>query len=137
MPATDTDAEISLAGKHILLVDDDPDILTSLEALFEPTGATIETADNGNRAVEIAEAGAPDLIVLDMMLPGRSGFLVLEKLKARKPADGKPYVIMITGNQGGRHKMFAESLGVNAYFNKPVKLDRLLAEAEKLLSKDA
>lgn len=126
-----------LEGKRILLVDDDSDILTSLQAAFEPTGATIDVASNGNKAVELAEANAPDLVVLDMMLPGRSGFLVLEKIKAKKPRNAKPYVIMITGNQGGRHKMFAETLGVNEYFNKPVKLDKLIATAEKLLTPPA
>ena len=131
---TEATTASALDGKHLLLVDDDQDILTSLEALFEPTGAVIETASNGNKAVELAEKSPPDLIVLDMMLPGRSGFLVLEKLKAKKPPNSKPFVIMITGNQGGRHKMFAESLGVNEYFNKPVKLDRLLTAAEKLMA---
>jgi DNA-binding response OmpR family regulator len=122
----------ALKGKRILLVDDDPDILMSLQASFEPTGATIETAPNGNKAVELAEANTPDLMVLDMMLPGRSGFLVLEKLKKRKPAD-KPFVIMITGNTGSRHKMFADTYGVNEYFTKPVKMDKLVTTAERLL----
>jgi DNA-binding response OmpR family regulator len=126
-----------LDGKKVLLVDDDADILSSMQAAFEPTGAVIETASNGNKAVEIAEKSQPDLVVLDMMLPGRSGFLVLEKIKARKPRNAKPFVIMITGNQGGRHKMYAESLGVSEYFNKPVKLDKLIASAERLLAAPA
>src|SRR5215470_15119632 len=128
---------MALDGKRVLLVDDDNDILTSMQAAFEPTGAVIDTAANGNKAVELAEKTNPDLIVLDMMLPGRSGFLVLEKLKAKKPRNTKPFVIMITGNQGARHKMYAESLGVSEYFNKPVKMDKLIASAEKLLSPPA
>ncbi|HTL29734.1 MAG TPA: response regulator [Tepidisphaeraceae bacterium] len=129
----------TLEGKRILLVDDDQDILTSMQAAFEGTGATVETANNGNKAVELTEKVNPDLIVLDMMLPGRSGFLVLEKLqqekvKAKKPRNSPPYVIMITGNQGARHKMFAESLGVSEYLNKPIKLDKLIASAEKILA---
>ena len=127
----------ALKDKTILLVDDDHDILTSMQAVFEPTGAVIETASNGNKAVEIAERTQPDLVVLDMMLPGRSGFLVLEKIKSKKPRNAKPFVIMITGNQGGRHKMYAESLGVSEYFHKPVKMDRLLAAAERLLAAPA
>src|SRR5438045_498658 len=127
----------TLKDKRVLLVDDDSDILTSMQAAFEPTGATVETASNGNKAVEIAERTQPDLVVLDMMLPGRSGFLVLEKIKAKKPKNAKPHVIMITGNQGARHKMYAESLGVSEYFNKPVKLDKLVASAEKLLTAPA
>jgi DNA-binding response OmpR family regulator len=122
-----------LKDKRILLVDDDADILTSMQAAFEPTGALIETANNGNTAVELVEKNNPDLVVLDMMLPGRSGFLVLEKIKARKPRNSKPFVIMITGNQGGRHKAFAETLGVSEYFNKPVKMDKLISTAERLL----
>ena len=127
----------SLKDKKILLVDDDSDILTSMQAAFERTGATIDTASDGNRAVELAEKNAPDLVVLDMMLPKRSGFLVLEKIKAKKPRNAKPFVIMITGNQGARHKMYAESLGVSEYLNKPVKMDKLIASAEKLLATPA
>jgi DNA-binding response OmpR family regulator len=127
----------ALKEKRILLVDDDHDILTSMQAAFEPTGAIVETAGNGNKAVELAEKNDPDLVILDMMLPGRSGFLVLEKIKARKPKNAKPHVIMITGNEGGRHKMYAESLGVSEYFHKPVKLDKLIASAERLLANPA
>jgi DNA-binding response OmpR family regulator len=126
-----------LTGKKILLVDDDPDILTSMQAAFEPTGAVVETASNGNKAVELAEKNQPDLVILDMMLPGRSGFMVLEKIKARKPRETKPFVIMITGNTGSRHKMYAESQGVSEYFTKPVKLDKLIAAAEKLMATPA
>src|SRR5580704_11029687 len=127
----------ALTGKKILLVDDDSDILTSMQAAFEPTGALIETASNGNKAVELAEKSQPDVVVLDMMLPGRSGFMVLEKIKSKKPRNAKPFVIMITGNQGARHKMYAESLGVSEYFNKPVKMDKLIATAERLLGAPA
>jgi len=127
----------ALEGKRVLLVDDDADILTSMQAAFEPTGAVVESANNGNKAVELAEKNVPDLVILDMMLPGRSGFLVLEKIKSKKPRGSKPHVIMITGNQGARHKMYAESLGVSEYFHKPVKLDKLIATAERLLGPTA
>lgn len=123
----------ALEGKRVLLVDDDNDILTSMQAAFEPTGAIVEMASNGNKAVELAERNVPDVIVLDMMLPGRSGFLVLEKVKAKKPRNQKPFVIMITGNPGKRHQMYAESLGVSEYFTKPVKMDKLIATAERLV----
>jgi len=124
----------ALEGKRVLLVDDDNDILISMQAAFEPTGAIIDTAHDGNRAVELAEKNQPDLVVLDMMLPKRSGFLVLEKIKAKKPRNTKPFVVMITGNPGKRHQMYAESLGVSEYLNKPVKLDKLIATAERLLT---
>lgn len=121
----------ALAGKTVLIVDDDPDILEAIKLAFADTGAKIETAGDGNRAVDIAESSNPDLVVLDAMLPKRSGFLVLEKLKAREK---KPHVIMITGNQGSRHKAWAQSLGVDEYLNKPFRMDRLMEISEKLLA---
>ena len=127
----------ALEGKRVLLVDDDPDILTSMQAAFEPTGAVIDLANNGNKAVELAEKHQPDLVILDMMLPGRSGFLVLEKIKSKKPRNAKPFVVMVTGNPGKRHQMYAESLGVSEYFTKPVKLDKLVQTAERLLAPQA
>src|SRR6185295_4174385 len=79
-PPEDPPMSQALEGKRVLLVDDDADILTSMQAAFEPTGAHVDMANNGNKAVEMVEKMPPDLVILDMMLPGRSGFLVLEKI---------------------------------------------------------
>jgi CheY-like chemotaxis protein len=124
-----------LEGKSVLIVDDDPDIVVALSAAFQETGATVTTAQDGNEATERAETEHPDLIILDAMLPKRSGFLVLERLKSRKPRGGKPYVIMITGNAGKRHQAWAESLGVDAYINKPFRMEKLMQSAEDLLGR--
>lgn len=123
----------SLVGKKVLLVDDDPDILTAMSVAFNETGAEVMTAADGNKAVEVATQAAPDLVVLDMMLPKRSGFLVLEKIKPERKAGSKPLVIMITGNPGKRHQAYAETLGVERYMNKPIRMERLIKEAEVLL----
>ena len=122
-----------LDGKTLLIADDDQDVLAAMEAAFEPTGARILTARNGNQAVSVAEQESPDLIILDVMMPGRSGFLVAEKLKRGKQPSDKPFIIMITANEGQRHQVWAESqIGVNAYFRKPAPLEKLMAEAEGL-----
>ena len=92
-------------------------------------------AGDGNKAVEIALNDDPDLIVLDAMLPKRSGFLVLEKLKRGQPRGTKPHIIKITGNQGKRHQAYAESLGVDDYVNKPFRMERLVKSVEALLGK--
>jgi DNA-binding response OmpR family regulator len=123
----------SFEGKKILIVDDDPDILESLQTLFSDTGAELTTASDGNAAVERASQGDPDLVVLDALLPKMSGFLVLEKLKKTGRRGSRPYVIMITGNQGKRHQAFAESRGVDVYLNKPFRMERLMTAAEELL----
>ena len=126
---------VVLEGKSILIVEDDPDMVTALQHVLSDTGATIQTAMDGNAAVEAAAEFKPDLVVLDAMLPKRSGFLVLEKLKGPNKKKGqKPYIIMITGNDGKRHRTWAESLGVDGYFNKPFRMERLLTSVEKLLT---
>ncbi|HMQ14646.1 MAG TPA: response regulator [Phycisphaerae bacterium] len=124
----------SLKGKTILVVDDDPDIITAITASLADSGATIETAADGNAAVAAAEQSSPDLVILDIMLPQKSGFLVLERLRQGRKRGDKPYVIMITGNQGRRHKQYAEALGVNEYLNKPFRMEKLIEVTEKLLA---
>ena len=122
-------------GKNVLIVDDDTDILTAIEVAFKETGAEVSTATDGATAVKVALDHEPDLIVLDAMLPQKSGFLVLEKLKAKKPRGSKPYIIMITANTGKRHQAWAESLGADGYINKPFVMDRLIEAAGNVLAK--
>ncbi len=126
----------ALKGKSILIVDDDPDIVQAIKVVFDEMGATVTTAADGNSALEMATADSPDLLVLDAMLPGRSGFLVLEQLKRAAKAGGHcPAIIMITGNQGKRHQAWAKSLGVDAYLNKPFRMERLIESAEEFLAR--
>lgn len=122
-----------LKDKTVLIVDDDPDVVTAITVALQDMGAKVSAASDGQVAVDLAEKEQPDLMVLDMMLPKRSGFLVLERIKARKPKGSKPRVIMITGNLGSRHKTYAESLGVDDYINKPFRMERLLNSIEKLI----
>ena len=121
--------------KRILIVDDDPDIVTAIRAALEDDGfeAKVESVGDGNTAVERVTEDAPDLLILDQMLPGRSGFLVMEKIRPLRKETGKPYVIMITANPGARHKVYAQTLGVDAYLNKPFRMDRLIRAANQLL----
>jgi DNA-binding response OmpR family regulator len=123
-----------LAGKTLLLVDDDKDILAAMQSALGDLGAEIHTAGDGNTAITVAEQCKPDLILLDMMLPKRSGFLVLEKLKRGKAKTDPPLVVMITGNPGSRHKVYAESQGVIRYINKPFRMEALVEIVQKLLS---
>ena len=123
-----------LADKTVLLVDDDRDILATMSSALEELGPKIITASDGHEAVTQAEQHQPDLIVLDVMLPKRSGFLVMEKLKRGKKPTDPPRMIMITGNEGVRHKAYAKNLGVDAYFNKPFRMERLVESIKNLLN---
>ena len=98
---------------------------------LEGAGHEVVVARDGNQGLALAERENPDLMILDMMMPKRSGFLVLEKL--RRLRDEPLPVIMITGNEGSRHKAYAELLGVSDYIRKPFAMDRLIDAVENLL----
>ena len=117
--------------KVILLVDDDNEILESMRTVLENKGYRVLSARDGNAGLMVAERENPDLIVLDMMMPKKSGFLVLEKLKGR--AGGLIPTIMITGNEGSRHRAYAEMLGVRDYIRKPFAMEKLVRSVERVL----
>ena len=118
--------------KRVLLVDDDTEIVESMRTVLESRGYHILIARDGNQGLMMAEKEEPDLVVLDMMMPKRSGFLVLEKLRRSRLVPMR--VIMITANEGSRHKAYAEMLGVDDYIRKPFAMDRLLESVDRLLS---
>jgi len=124
-------ASADVKKKRILLVDDDYEIIESLQTALEARGYQIIVARDGNQGLAMAERDDPDLVILDMMMPKRSGFLVLEKLRRTKAVPMR--IIMITANEGSRHKAYAEMLGVDDYIRKPFAMDRLMASVDRLL----
>ena len=120
-----------LDGFKIAVIDDDPDVLESIELAMRAEGALTAVAEDGTAAVSVCQNFKPDAVILDMMLPKRSGFLVLEELTAMDPT---PIVLMVTANEGKRHMAYALSLGVSEYFNKPVSLERLIDRVAALLN---
>ena len=117
--------------KKILLVDDDREIVESMRIALDASGFEVVVARDGNQGLAMVEREDPDLVVLDMMMPKRSGFLVLEKLRRTRPVPVR--VVMITANEGSRHKAYAEMLGVDDYIRKPFAMDRLLDSVTRLL----
>ena len=122
--------QLRLEGHKILVVDDDTEVRAAIDNALQAEGALTQTCGDGNSAVRICEVDPPELVVLDMMLPKRSGFLVLEKIKA---FETPPRVVMVTANEGRRHQQYAEALGVDGYLLKPVRLERLITLAQELL----
>lgn len=118
------------ATKTIVLVDDDADIRGALQTVLEKRGYRVLTAADGNTGLALAESEQPDLVIVDMMMPRRSGFLVLETLRGRRGAG--PRVIMITANEGQRHRDYAEQLGVDDYIRKPFDMEHLLESVARL-----
>ena len=109
--------------KTILVVDDDRELNDSLRITLERQGYHVLQARNGQQGKELIYQKRPDLVILDMMMPGMGGYPVLEHFKEKKEA---PPIIMITANEGSRHKAYAEYLGVIDYIRKPFAMDRLL-----------
>jgi DNA-binding response OmpR family regulator len=124
--------ESTTKKRRVLLVDDDAEIIEAMRYALEAKGFEILVARDGNQGLAMAERDDPDLVILDMMMPKRSGFLVLEKLRRTRPIPMR--VIMITANEGSRHKAYAEMLGVDDYIRKPFAMDRLLDSVTRLLS---
>ena len=118
--------------KRVLIVDDDPAITESTQLALEAFGYQVETASDGAAGLALAERRRPDVMILDMMMPKRSGFLVLETL--RQLDEFPTRIIMITANEGNRHKEYAESLGVDAYLRKPFPMNVLLETVERVLA---
>jgi DNA-binding response OmpR family regulator len=122
-----------LEGDTILIVDDDPDILASFDLAMRAEGAITFLAEDGTAAVSMATSKQPDAVILDMMLPKRSGFLVLEEILSMETT---PIVVMVTANEGKRHMAYATALGVAAYLIKPVGLDKLIDTLSCLLREE-
>jgi DNA-binding response OmpR family regulator len=111
--------------KTILVVDDDAALVAGLQAVLEDRGYRVATAHDGAEGQLVAEREQPDLVIVDMMMPKKSGFLVLEFVKTRLPSP--PSVLMITANEGSGHQAYAELLGVDAYLRKPFAMEKFLS----------
>lgn len=112
------------AGKTILIIDDDRDLVQGLRLVLENHGYRVLTAHDGAAGLDTAYQESPNLVIVDMMMPKKSGFLVLEVLKGRMAPT--PRVVMMTANEGSRHRAYAESLGADDYLRKPFAMDRFL-----------
>ncbi len=119
-----------MANSKIVLIEDDREIQTTLRAVLEAAGYRVLSASNGAEGQKLIQAENPDLIITDMMMPRMGGFPVLEYLRTLESA---PPVIMITANEGGRHKAYAEMLGAVDYLRKPFAMDVLLETVRRAL----
>ena len=109
--------------KIILIVDDDMELSDGLRAVLERQGHRILQARDGQQGKHMVYQHHPDLVILDMMMPRMGGYPVLEHFRGKADA---PPIIMITANEGSRHKAYAEYLGVVDYIRKPFAMERLL-----------
>ena len=114
--------------KLILIVDDDYELSDGIRAVLESQGHKVMQARDGQQGKQMVYNHRPDLMILDMMMPRMGGYPVLEHFKGKADA---PPIIMITANEGSRHKAYAEYLGVIDYIRKPFAMERLLEAVDK------
>jgi DNA-binding response OmpR family regulator len=118
-------------ARTILIVDDDRELSDGLRAVLERQGHRVLQATNGMQAKDVVYQQRPDLVILDMMMPRMGGFPVLEHFRDKTDA---PPIIMITANEGSRHKAYAEFLGVVDYLRKPFAMEELLESVARALA---
>ena len=116
--------------KLVLIVDDDRELVDGLRMMLERQGYKVIQAHDGHQGKQQIYNQRPDLVILDMMMPRMGGYPVLEHFRDKKDA---PPIIMITANEGSRHKAYAEYLGVVDYIRKPFALERLMEVVNRTL----
>jgi two-component system phosphate regulon response regulator PhoB len=117
---------------HVLVVDDEPDITALVAYHLAKAGYQVTTAASGSEAVRMAEEQAPDLVVLDLMLPGLSGYEVLEALRRRSPTQDVG-VILLTARKEEADRIRGLSLGADDYLAKPFAPQELVLRVGAVL----
>jgi len=121
-------------AKRVLIVDDEPNIVASLEFLLEQAGFAVRTAFDGRAALEAAAAFRPDLVLLDVMMPVLNGYEVCQRLRNDKSL-APVRILMLSAK--GRDVEIAKGLelGADAYMTKPFATRELLAKVHELLDR--
>ncbi len=122
-------------ASRVLIVDDEPNIVTSIEFLMRQRGYETRVARDGDEALSEVESFRPDLVLLDVMLPRRDGFEVCQELRAGGWADLK--IVMLTAKGRDIEIEKGLALGADAYVTKPFSTGELVARVSEMLDSDA
>jgi len=121
--------DVSAGARRILVVDDDPMVATTVQRVLRPEGYEVDVALGGAQALEQARAHRPDLVVLDLMMPGVDGFEVCRQLRA----NGNLPILMLTARSGTADRVTGLDTGADDYLVKPFAYAELLARVRALL----
>ncbi|MBE9475494.1 MAG: response regulator [Proteobacteria bacterium] len=121
-------------SKSVLIVEDEPFIMEALSFLLKRDGLDISTFTDGQGCVERIQALKPDLVILDMMLPNRSGMQILEDLRAMDDFSNLP-VLMLTAKGQKKDRAAAESAGVSLFMTKPFSNKEIIQNVHRLLDR--
>lgn len=120
-------------GKQVLLIEDEPNIIEAIRFILSRDGWEVKTHANGKDAVETVRATKPDVIILDVMLPGRSGFDILSEIRGDSVLGGTP-VLMLTARGQSKDREMAERAGASHYMTKPFSNSEILETVRRLVT---
>lgn len=120
-------------SRHVLIVEDEENIVESLSFLLEREGYRVTSVLDGAQAVPRIEASRPDLLILDVMLPGLDGFEILRAIRSDAALAQLP-VIMLTAKMQQQDRRTAEEIGVNAFVTKPFSNAEVISIVKRLSS---
>jgi DNA-binding response OmpR family regulator len=118
-------------GKKVLLIEDEPNIIEAISFILSRDGWEVKTHSNGHDAMEAVRRRAPDLIILDVMLPGKSGYDILGEIREDADYAATP-VLMLTARGQTRDRELAERAGASRYMTKPFSNADMLAAVRAL-----
>ncbi|WP_417726265.1 response regulator transcription factor [Roseovarius sp.] len=119
-------------SKRVLVIEDEPNIIEAVSFILSRDGWEVKTHANGHDAMEAVRARAPDLIILDVMLPGKSGFDILQEIRADAVYARTP-VLMLTARGQTKDREMAERAGASQYMTKPFSNADVLAAVRALV----
>ncbi len=105
-------------GRHVVLIEDEQNIVEAIRFLLTREGWTVDTHSDGADALDVIRAARPDLVILDLMLPNKSGMEILRDLREEAEFEKLP-VLMLTARGQARDRDMAERAGVNRFMTKP------------------
>ena len=119
-------------GRHVLLIEDEPHIAEAIRFILTRDGWRVTSHDQGGDALDIVRAERPDVLILDVMLPGRSGYDILRELRAA-PATADLPVLMLTARGQERDRVMAAQVGASRFMAKPFSNAEVLASVRALV----
>jgi two-component system, OmpR family, alkaline phosphatase synthesis response regulator PhoP len=119
-------------GKRVLVVDDEPNVVMSLEFLMRRAGFEVTVARNGREALDALEGSPPDLLLLDVMMPEFDGYEVCERIRARPEWSGTK-IVMLTARGREVERERGLALGADAYVTKPFSTRDLVEQVKRML----
>jgi DNA-binding response OmpR family regulator len=120
-------------ARRVLIIEDEPNIIEAISFILTRDGWQVDTHSNGHDAVSVVQSRAPDLVILDVMLPGRSGYDILTDLRALPATQDLP-VLILTARGQARDRELAEKAGASLFMTKPFSNADVIAALNALVS---